>query len=137
VRDALANTEFVVADLPRSMLGLELERTIVIDVNAAGYGWFVDATPSTDEEFSIVVAPSELRAGRGSSALGQADLLTVILHELGHALGMVHVEGNEYSVMHDTLGLSMRRLPTAADILAADELYASFGEGSTIRRRWW
>jgi len=35
---ALAGTEFVVQDLPGSMLGLEMPGTIIIDVNAAGYG---------------------------------------------------------------------------------------------------
>ena len=133
---ALAGTEFVVADLPGSALGMELPGTIVIDVNAAGYGWFIDATPSGDEEFSIFVSDSERRADSGA-ALGKADLLTVLMHEFGHALGMVHDEANEHSVMHDTLGLSMRRLPTAADILAADEFYASLGNGSTILRRRW
>ncbi|HUE70964.1 MAG TPA: Ig-like domain-containing protein [Pirellulaceae bacterium] len=140
VRNALAGTEFVVADLPGSMLGMEAPGTIVIDVNAAGYGWFVDATPESDEEFSIFVSPSERQAGRGSAALGKADLLTVLMHELGHALGMVHLEGEEFehSVMNDTLGLSMRRVPTAADILAADAYFAWLWEsGSTIRRRRW
>ncbi|HUE70523.1 MAG TPA: Ig-like domain-containing protein [Pirellulaceae bacterium] len=136
---ALAGTEFIVADLPGSALGMELPGTIVIDVNAAGYGWFVDATPGTDEEFSIFVSLSERQAGTGSAALGKADLLTALMHEFGHALGMVHLEGEEFehSVMNDTLGLSMRRVPTAADILAADEYYASLGDGSTLRRRKW
>lgn len=63
-----------------------------------------------------------------------------MMHEFGHALGMVHLEGDEFahSVMNDTLGLSMRRLPTAVDILAADEYFASLSQaGSAIRRRQW
>ncbi len=137
-QQALEATEFVVADLPFSMLGLEVEGTILIDANAAGHGWFIDATPGSDEEFDILVASSERQAGRGSAAYGRVDLLTVFIHEIGHSLGMVHLEGEEFahSVMNDTLGLSMRRTATAADILAADEFYARLWEsGSTTRRR--
>jgi matrixin len=134
-RNALAGTEFVVADLPGSMLGMEMPGQIVIDVNAAGYGWFVDATPDADEEFSIFVTASERQAGRGSAALARVDLLTALMHEFGHALGMDHPEGDEHGVMHESVGLSMRRVPTAADILAADEFYAALG--TTVKRRRW
>ncbi len=137
---ALAGTRLEVADLPGSMLGVEVPGRIVIDIDAAGHGWFIDATPESDEEFDILVDPSERQAGRGSVANGRADLLTALIHEFGHSLGMVHLEGEEFahSVMNDTLGLSMRRTATAADILAADEFYALLWEsGSTIRRTRW
>ncbi len=51
---------------------------------------------------------------------------------------MIHLEGVEFahSVMNDTLGLSMRRLPTAADKLAADEYFAElWRSGSNAKRR--
>lgn len=137
---ALAGTTFVIDDLPGSVLGMQWDNTIVIDVNAAGYGWFVDASPASDGEFGIVVAPSEFQAGRGSGAYGRADLLTAMMHEFGHALGMAHLEGAEFehSVMHDTIGLSTRRIPTAADILASDEFFAQLAaSGSTVKRRRW
>ena len=132
-------TQLEVADLPGATLGMEVPGKILIDVNAAGHGWFVDPTPRTDEEFSIVVSRSERQASERRGAYGRADLLTALMHEFGHALGMVHPDGDDFahSVMNDALGLSMRRVPTAADILAADEFYASLGEGSTIRRRRW
>ncbi len=78
---ALAGTRLDVADLPGSMLGVEVPGRIVIDVNAAGHGWFVDATPASDDEFSIIVSSSERQAGRDSLASGRVDLLTVLIHE--------------------------------------------------------
>jgi hypothetical protein len=39
------------------------------------------------------------------------DLLTVLVHEVGHLLGLPHGEGD---VMQDTLPAAARRLPTAA-----------------------
>ena len=37
------------------MLGAEADGKILIDDDAAGYGWFVDPTPHQDEEFAIGV----------------------------------------------------------------------------------
>ena len=47
----LATVQISVADLPGSHLGVARPGTIQIDLNAAGLGWFVDATPHFDEEF--------------------------------------------------------------------------------------
>jgi hypothetical protein len=42
------------------------------------------------------------------------DLLTVLLHELGHAATLTHADhGDELGVMAETLGLAERRLPGA------------------------
>jgi hypothetical protein len=74
-RAQLAGVRFVLADLPDGMLGRQTGGLIEIDRNAAGYGWFVDATPRTDSEFSGATRPSGI------------DLLS---HELGHVLGLAH-----------------------------------------------
>lgn len=57
-RDSLAaelfsSVQVSVADLPGATLRLATGSTIVIDVNAAGYGWFIDATLMDDSEFSL------------------------------------------------------------------------------------
>ena len=50
----------------------------------------------------------DLSATSDSPAYGRADLLTVVLHELGHILGDNHeLEG----IMEDMLPLGTRRLP--------------------------
>ena len=42
-----------VANLDGLMLGQSIGNTILIDADAAGYGWFVDATPGDDREFRV------------------------------------------------------------------------------------
>lgn len=84
--EQLGSVEFVIADLPGAHLGQSLGRTITIDANAAGYGWFVDPTPGASEEFSDSGAHG-LVADKGGPAADRMDLLTVVLHELGHVLG--------------------------------------------------
>jgi hypothetical protein len=41
-----------IADLGGTTLGLTSGNTIWLDDNAAGWGWFVDPTPSDDSEFT-------------------------------------------------------------------------------------
>ena len=60
--------------------------TIFLDANAKGYGWFIDPTPGQDNEFPVPVSKTQERAASGPVA-GQMDLLTVIMHEMGHFLG--------------------------------------------------
>ena len=83
--EALQGISFVIVDLPGSQLGWATSDTIYIDVDAAGQGWFVDATPQSDEEYALVqgvLCAVDLPASDG------VDLLTVLYHELGHTLGL-------------------------------------------------
>ncbi|MCA9004257.1 MAG: choice-of-anchor D domain-containing protein, partial [Planctomycetaceae bacterium] len=111
----LESINFVLADLPDAMLGGSATTTILIDSNAAGYGWFVDTTPFDSSEFSLD-ADGNLIAGSGSAAFGQMDLLTVMLHEMGHTLGYEH--GDEDSLMGESLDLSERYLPEIDDFFS-------------------
>jgi hypothetical protein len=108
-----------VSDLPGSILGLATPREgavaeeITIDINAAGYGWFIDSTPLDDSEFNLFVAPSERLATGAGPATGHVDLLTVVMHELGHLFGLPDLPEARYpfDVMNDMLDLSTRRIP--------------------------
>jgi len=47
----LNKATITIADLADGYLALTLGTTITLDTDAAGYGWFVDPTPFTNEEF--------------------------------------------------------------------------------------
>jgi hypothetical protein len=106
--DRMAEIDVRVADLPGDELGAAMNGVIYIDSDAAGRGWFVDATPADDEEFTPV--GGELRARTGP-AYDRADLLSVLVHELGHELGLGHDE-SDADAMAKSIALGTRRLPT-------------------------
>ena len=114
----LRELEFRIMDLPGAYLGHYSGNVIWIDSTAAGYGWFVDLTPWDDEEFD-----SAGRALSGGLADSKIDLLTVVLHELGHALGLGHSDDPD-SLMFDLLEPSHRRRIRATDV---DSWFASQG----------
>lgn len=103
----LKNAMFEVADLPGTTLATTTPGLIVIDVSAAGYGWFIDKSPWDHSEFKTINS-YEFEAIANSNASQHIDLLTVILHEFGHLLGHQH-ETSE--LMHATLSPGIRRLP--------------------------
>lgn len=106
---ALAGVSFEIVDLPDNIVGRVTEDRIVqIDVDAAGHGWFVDTTPWESAEFSPSVQQGDLAATASSPAYSRADLMTVVLHELGHVLGDDH---EDVGIMDDILPLGTRRLP--------------------------
>ena len=105
-----ANVEFQIVDLPGSQLGFTSGQHIWIDTNAAGHGWFVDATPDRDEEFHSA-AHGGLIADE-MDAQARFDLLTVVTHELGHALGYDDIDAAADSqlLMSEQLNPGVRRL---------------------------
>jgi hypothetical protein len=96
---ALDNLSVRIADLGGATLGLAAGHTIWLDDNAAGWGWFVDQTPSDDSEF---LAPGN------QGEKNRMDLLTVLEHEVGHLLGYEHQPSG---VMIDMLPAGTRRTP--------------------------
>ncbi|MDP1805062.1 MAG: PQQ-binding-like beta-propeller repeat protein, partial [Acidimicrobiales bacterium] len=75
---AVSGLDLRVADLSGTTLGLASGNTIWVDDDAAGWGWFIDPTPWDDAEF---VTPGD------QGEQGRVDLLSVLMHELGHLLG--------------------------------------------------
>jgi hypothetical protein len=104
-RAVLDRLDVRVADLPGYTLGQAVGSTITLDVDAAGHGWFIDPTPASNEEFTTV-GRDGLVATTDSPAAGRADLLTAIMHEMGHLLGHSH---EDQGIMDDILPLGTRR----------------------------
>ena len=108
VEEIVKSVRIEIVDLPDARLGQALGDQIWVDTDAAGHGWFVDATPWESSEFERSVAGTELLAEADSPAAGRVDLLTVVMHELGHVLGYEHVD--HASLMSPILPLGTRRL---------------------------
>ena len=107
----LASVQVLIADLPGARLGEASGTTITLDVDAAGYGWFVDATPEANEEFEPQ-APGGLLADASGPAAERMDLLTAVMHELGHVLGHGDLDDDLLSndVMNGWLPAGVRRM---------------------------
>jgi hypothetical protein len=112
----LSGVQVAIADLPGTILGWATDATIVLDVDAAGHGWFVDPTPAADEEF--VAAGGRSSVALDPAAVDRIDLLTVVQHELGHVAGLEDRESND-GLMSATLPVGLRRTVGTAEFDAA------------------
>jgi hypothetical protein len=105
--------QLVVADLPEDLLGLASSstNTIWLDVDAAGHGWYLDATPEEDEEFG---------AESDEAVADRMDALSVLFHELGHLQGQADVDAllHPDDPMADLLAAGVRTASGPADIAA-------------------
>ncbi|HEX6377298.1 MAG TPA: Ig-like domain-containing protein [Allosphingosinicella sp.] len=109
--EAMRAVEFGIVDMAGIYVGTSSTGVINIDSDGAGYGWFVDATPDEDSEYDG--SGTRLTADVGGPAAGKLDLLTVLMHELGHQIGL----GDEYvtveadDIMFGYMNVGERRLP--------------------------
>ncbi|HEX4998781.1 MAG TPA: Calx-beta domain-containing protein [Terriglobia bacterium] len=83
--------------LDGQLLGVTSGSDIMIDATAAGFGWFMDITPT-----------------RSSARNTAMDLLSALTHELGHVLGFDHDDALTFSVMEDTLAAGTHKITASA-----------------------
>jgi len=126
---ALADVRFALADLAGSELGESSGGTVLIDADAGGYGWFVDASPASSSEFRVRLDRNVLGAAPDSAAFGRMDLLTAVEHELGHLLGFEH---GSSALMREALQPGVRYVlddatPAAVPGAPAFDTYAGDG----------
>ena len=110
-----ANLTF--GDLAGSALGQSTGNTITLDTDAAGHGWFLDTTPWDNVEYVATSNPNEWVALPGSEASGKMDLLSVLLHEYGHVLGLNHSD-EAHSLMSEDLKPGVRHTVSVEDMQA-------------------
>ncbi|MFO7963509.1 MAG: Calx-beta domain-containing protein [Desulfobacterales bacterium] len=127
----LQDLDVSVADLSGLTLGLAGGNTILIDADAAGWGWYVDETPADDVEFTVPGGEDE----------GRMDLLTVVMHEMGHVLGYDDRADGPDNLMSATLDAGDRHTPDSGlVVMTMDDLMddaqaheAGDGDGSWLR----
>jgi hypothetical protein len=109
----LAGVTALVQPLAPGQLGGAIPQTstILLSPNGAGHGWFVDPTPMQDEEFAGGTAYP------GSPAAGREDLLTTVMHELGHLAGLGDNDGS--ALMGEFLPEGTRRIDLISTAFAA------------------
>jgi Ca2+-binding RTX toxin-like protein len=130
---ALADVRFGVADLIGAEIGFTEGNTVLIDADAAGFGWFVDASPASSSEFRVRLDSNIFGATPGSAAYGHMDLVTVVEHEIGHVLGFEHADAGAYAVMQETLAPGVRYALEPAPVepvSAAFEAFAGYADAS-------
>lgn len=101
---------YELADLEGLQLAVARDQSITLDQTAAGLGWFVDPTPGEDEEFAGGQATGEAQNG--------VDLLTALMHEQAHILGIEHDDSGESGLLASILETGERR-PATAEVVGA------------------
>ena len=116
------------ADLPGSAVGNTVgegaNAQITLDPTASGHGWYIDPTPlDNTDDYLPTSNPNVWQAKAGSAAEGKMDMLSVLLHEYGHALGLEH-SADARDFMATTLQPGERRLPSSEELALMGQLVA-------------
>jgi hypothetical protein len=122
----LSTAQFGVAELGGDSLGLASpgRGQVLLSPDAAGWGWYVDPDPRTDSAFSAAVPGGPLTAVPGGPAAGKMDLLTAVLHEMGHLAGRPDQPGTGLSdgLMTDLLATGVRRTQALDQVFSSGSL---------------
>ena len=129
--DRLGHATIGIRNIGGDFLGLTSGTAIWLDDDAAGYGWFADPTPGDDSEFHTPGDQGEQ---------GRMDLLSVVMHEMGHVLGLDDLDEAEHrdDLMAESLAPGVRHLPTGAtpDVVSEVNDFAAFAPGAGSVVNW-
>lgn len=112
--EVLRGATYRIDDLPATQLGRVEHSTVTLDLNAWGQGWYVDESPWDDLEFTLQEGVG-WRLDPGHGPTGSIDLLSVLMHEQGHLLGLADTLDPSFAgdLMFQGFAAGERRLPSA------------------------
>ena len=128
----------VVSALPAGVLAETLVTTwndkhqptgyiIVVSSDAAGRGWYVGSASSTASPFTQSKSTSIFEAAPGSAAYGHYDLLTTLLHELGHVEGLMSGDPAFERYIQSIAGAQVFEAPGVTALLVDQDQELDFG----------
>jgi len=94
---------------------------IRVSANAAGNSWFIDTSSNSESIFAKNASATRRYTDPASNAAGRIDLLTTIMHEMGHAIGLpdTYDEKDRDKVMYGFLTKGERRVPAKGEAIGA------------------
>jgi hypothetical protein len=109
----LQGLKFDIANLPSIYLGEADGNHIRVSTSAGSNGWFINAKAESDALFAKEASATRRYTDPASAPAGRLDLLTTIMHEMGHAIGLpdTYSEKDRDSLMYGYLTKGERRLP--------------------------
>ncbi len=108
----LGGIDFQIMDFEgrgRGILGQTTPDMIYIDADAAGWGWYVDQTPDDDTD--------------DGNLEDRMDLLTAVMHEIGHALGYGDLSADSDDLMSAALDAGERLTLDGGSLVVMDTSY--------------
>ncbi len=126
VAERLNSLTFAIADLPDRALAQTYSTIVYVDADAAGNGWFVDLSVGEDSEFTLLPGASYKSAAYDSPAYGTYDLLTVVMHEMGHTLGLTDID-QAGALMNQQVSAGTRKMITVENVSQIDLDAPRFG----------
>ncbi len=120
-KSILDNINYTVTPLGNGAIGSDSGETVDISPDANSFGWFVDTSLNlaTNPELASSLEYTQLTATSfsaqpGGDPAGGIDLLSLLLHEQGHALGLANTTSPS-DLMYGSITEGMRWLPSAGE----------------------